>query len=366
MLADVLEKNKIKTLNRKFSIWEELYILIAGVIFATPGYFCPTELLPINEFKKYLESITSDQIDSLTINLKQEINDKQNEIHQLYINKTDDINKIDFQTKKLIEQCEQLELKRKDLIEQIDDYSKLEDHARHVNSNYHQVHHLNQFINGIKHLIDLQNQIHGKYKKNIFEKKPNFLFSECRQLCRKGSLNQAKILSESIENLIHNEYLFPNNNDKFSQQHYPLYETFQRSVRQLHSDICQTHHILWNDGIDRINKNQFKIHFNYLDQLFQCKFYEDKGEKLLIEKNIQTFAIYCLERFIQILIEKKMKLIIDKETTMIVIRLEDNKEIKGNNIEQFHEILNYLKQFFDVLNKHLLSRMMNIQTSNEK
>jgi hypothetical protein len=61
-----------------------------------------------------------------------------------------------------------------------------------------------------------------------------------------------------------------------------------------------------------------------------------------------------------------MKLIIDKETTMIVIRLEDNKEIKGNNIEQFHEILNYLKQFFDVLNKHLLSRMMNIQTSNEK
>jgi len=46
--------------------------------------------------------------------------------------------------------------------------------------------------------------------------------------------------------------------------------------------------------------------------------------------------------------------------------LEDNKEIKGNNIEQFHEILNYLKQFFDVLNKHLLSRMMNIQTLNEK
>ncbi len=75
----------------------------------------------------YLESISSDQIDS--------------------------------QTEKLIEQ---LELKRKELIERIEDYSKLENHARHVNSNYHQVHHLNQFINGIKQLIDLQNQIHGK------------------------------------------------------------------------------------------------------------------------------------------------------------------------------------------------------------
>ncbi len=93
--------------------------------------------------------------------MKQEIDDKQKEIHQLYEDKTKDINDIDIQTKTLIKQCEQLELKRKELIEQIDDYSKLEDHARHVNSNYHQVHRLNQFINGIKQLIDLQNQIHG-------------------------------------------------------------------------------------------------------------------------------------------------------------------------------------------------------------
>jgi len=116
-----------------------------------------------------LESINSDQIDILKNNLKQEINDKQNEIHQLYIIKTDDINKIDFRTEKLVEQCKQLESKRKELIEQIDNHSKLENHARHVNSNYHQVHHLNQFITGIKQLIDLQNQIHG-ISKNIFPK----------------------------------------------------------------------------------------------------------------------------------------------------------------------------------------------------
>ncbi len=300
--------------------------------------------------------------------MKQDINDKQNEIHQLYINKTDDINKIDFRTEKLIEQCEQLESKRKELIEQIDNHSKLENHARHVNSNYHQVHHLNQFITGIKQLIDLQNQIHGILK-NIFPKFFIFcLFLECRQLCKKGSLNQAKTLSESIENLIHNEYLFPNNPDKFYQQHYPLYETFQRSVKQLRSDICQTHHILWNDGIDKTNKNQLKLNFSYLDQLFQCIFYDDKGEKLLMEKNIQTFAIDCLQGFIQNLIEKKMKLDIDEEetTTMVLIRLENNEEIERNNIQQFNETLNFIKKFFDVLNTHLLSREMKVQTSNEK
>jgi len=253
--------------------------------------------------KNILESINSNQINLLKNNLKQEINDKQNEIHELYINKSDDINKIENETNKLIEQCKQLELKRKELIEQIDDYSKLEDHARHVNSNYHQVHHLNQFINGIKQLIDLQNQIHGKYKQHFFRKKNlQFVYLECRQLCKKGSLNQAKILSESIENLIRNEYLFPNTKDKVYQQHYPLYEIFQRSVKQLRSDICQTHHTLWNDGIDRINKNEFKLNIYYLDQLFQCFFYEDKGEKLLMEKNIQIFARYCLENFIEILI----------------------------------------------------------------
>lgn len=94
-------------------------------------------------------------------NLKEEIDNKQKEVHQLYEDKTKEINDIDTQTIKLIQQCEQLELKRKELIEQIDEHSKLEDHARHVNSNYHQVHRLNQFINGTKQLIELQNQIQG-------------------------------------------------------------------------------------------------------------------------------------------------------------------------------------------------------------
>ena len=94
--------------------------------------------------------------------MKQEINDKKDRIHQLYITKDEDINKIDFQTTKLIEQCEQLELKREELIEQIADCSKLESHAHHVNSNYHQIQHLDRFINGIKQLIQLYNHIYGK------------------------------------------------------------------------------------------------------------------------------------------------------------------------------------------------------------
>ena len=105
--------------------------------------------------------------------MKQEIDDKQKEIDQLYEDKTKEINDIDTQTKVLIQQCEQLEFKRAELIEQIDDYSKLEDHARHVNSNYHQVHRLNQFIDGIKQLIDLQNQIHGTLT-NIFQLQNHF------------------------------------------------------------------------------------------------------------------------------------------------------------------------------------------------
>lgn len=112
-------------------------------------------------FSSYSESIDSNQIDQLKTNLKEEIDNKQKEVHQLYEDKTKEINDIDTQTIKLIQQCEQLELKRKDLIDQIDDHSKLEDHARHVNSNYHQVHRLNQFINGTKQLIELQSQIQG-------------------------------------------------------------------------------------------------------------------------------------------------------------------------------------------------------------
>ena len=109
-----------------------------------------------------LEPISSDQIDLLKANLNEELNDKQDQIHRLYLSKKQDINRIDVQTKKLIDQCEQLEGKRKKLIEQIDEYSKLENQARHVNSNYHEIHHLNRFIHGIKQVIQLQNQIQGR------------------------------------------------------------------------------------------------------------------------------------------------------------------------------------------------------------
>ena len=189
---------------------------------------------------------------------------------------------------------------------------------------------------------------------------------ECRQLCKQGDLNEAKSSYEAVENLIHNQYLFPKRNDRFYQQHYPLYELFQRSVRQLRSDICQEHHSLWNDGVDRTSKNQLKLDLNYLDQLFKCTFNEEKGEKLLMKKNIQTFASYCFQRFIHVLIEKKTKLVIDVETKIVLIQMDDQEEIGRNSIEQFNETLNNLKAFLDILNTYLLSRVMIIQTLNNK
>lgn len=147
MLRDYLEKNQIKTLDRKFRSKCFLFSF---------------------SFKISLESITSEQIHLLKTSLKEEIVRKQNEIHDLYQTKIDDIQQIDEQTKNLIEKCEDLENKRQHLVEQIDDYTKLEDHARHINSNYHQVHHLNQFINGLKQLINLQKQIHSKLQLKIF------------------------------------------------------------------------------------------------------------------------------------------------------------------------------------------------------
>jgi hypothetical protein len=69
---------------------------------------------------------------------------------------------------------------------------------------------------------------------------------------------------------------------------------------------------------------------------------------------------------IQILIEKKIKLVIVEEATIVSIRMEENEEIEGNNIEQFNETLKYLKKLFNVLNTHLLTRVMKVQTLNEK
>ncbi|CAF4441354.1 unnamed protein product, partial [Adineta steineri] len=113
--------------------------------------------------------------------------------------------------------------------------------------------------------------------------------------------------------------------------------------------------------------NELQLNLNYLDQLFKCIFYEDRGEKLLMEKNIQTFATYCFQGFIQIFIETKLKLVIDIETPVILLQMENDDDIeKNNNIEQFNITLNYLKEFFEILNTYLLSRTMNIQTTKEK
>ena len=115
-----------------------------------------------------LESIDATQIDRLKKNLKEEINERQDQIHRLYGSKQQEITKIDQQTRKLIDQCEQFELKRQALIEQTEEYSKLEHQARHVNSNYHQIHRLNQFIHGLKQLIQLQSQLQGTLSRLSF------------------------------------------------------------------------------------------------------------------------------------------------------------------------------------------------------
>lgn len=94
-------------------------------------------------------------------NLKEEINEKQTQLQHLYSTKKDELTKIDQQTRKLIDQCEQFETKRENLLEQVEEFSKLENQARHVNSNYHEIHRLNQFIDGLKQLIELENQIQG-------------------------------------------------------------------------------------------------------------------------------------------------------------------------------------------------------------
>jgi hypothetical protein len=78
--------------------------------------------------------------------------------------------------------------------------------------------------------------------------------------------------------------------------------------------------------------------------------------------------MYCLQGFINVLIEKKLKLDVDVQTTMVLITMdnEEEEELDRNEIEQFNETLNYLKKFFEVLDMHLLTRVMKVQTANEK
>ena len=196
-----------------------------------------------------------------------------------------------------------------------------------------------------------------------------FFVVECRQFCKQGDLNRAKTLFQSIESVTQDPYLFPSSVDRSSQDQYSFYETFQRSIRQLRSDITQMHTTLWNDGVDRQLKNEVKVTSNYLDRLFQCTFYEDKGEKSLIEKHVQTFATYCLQGFIHRLIEKRSELTIedDERTLRLVYSLDSDQESSGNHrIEQFDRALNYLREFFQALHTNLLSRTVKIQPANQK
>ena len=171
---------------------------------------------------------------------------------------------------------------------------------------------------------------------------------------------------QAIETITQDTYLFP---AQPSQHQHPFYETFQRSIRQLRSDITQLHTTLWNDGVDRQVKNELKVKATYLDRLFQCTFYEDRGEKSLIEKHLQTFATYCLQGFIHRLIEKRARLTIEDNgsTARLVYALEkDQDPVDNDRIEQFDQTLNYLREFFQVLHANVLSRTVKVQPANQK
>ena len=45
--------------------------------------------------------------------------------------------------------------------------------------------------------------------------------------------------------------------------------------------------------------------------------------------------------------------------------MDNDEDVERNDIEQFNESLNYLKKFFEILNMYLLSRVMNVQTTDE-
>lgn len=128
------------------------------------------------------------------------------------------------------------------------------------------------------------------------------------------------------------------------------------------------HTTLWNDGVDRQLKNEVKVKTSYLDRLFQCTFYEDKGEKSLIEKHVQTFATHCLQGFIHRLIEKRSELTVedDEQTLRLVYSLDSDQKSSGNHrLEQFDRALNYLREFFQALHANLLSRTVKVQPVNQ-
>lgn len=194
------------------------------------------------------------------------------------------------------------------------------------------------------------------------------LHLECRRLREKGNLSEAKIVLQSIDATTEDPYLFPVQVEKSAASQVPYYDTLQRSLRQLRSEIFQAHTNLWNDGVNRQKKNELLLKTNHLDRLFQCTFYEDRGEKSLIEKHIQTLANHCLQTFIHELVDKQIALIVEEDasTASANIRLENEEIIEPNRMKRFDQVLTYFKEFLHALNLHLLSRAIKIQPANDK
>ena len=91
----------------------------------------------------------------------------------------------------------------------------------------------------------------------------------------------------------------------------------------------------------------------------------------MVEKHIQTFASYCLQGFIHVLMEKRSRLIIEEqdESTKVLFRIEnddEHDESETNGIEQFDQTLIYLGEFFQTLNTYLLSRPLQVHSSDQK
>lgn len=169
-------------------------------------------------------------------------------------------------------------------------------------------------------------------------------------------MNEAKSVFQSIESIGQDVYLFPKRLEKSFDD--PLYEYFQRFLRQVASELCQLHTILWNDGVDRQTKNRFVLNNDDLDRLFQCEFVEEKDEKQTIEKQIQSFAQFVMEVFVASLLEKEIQLKIDEDSTTVSIQLEQEIFDEQNRLEQFQDALNFIEELFNVLNSNLLSRQI--------
>lgn len=159
--------------------------------------------------------------------------------------------------------------------------------------------------------------------------------------------------------MVDDEYLFPN---KGAISKDSMFEEFERSIRQIRSDINQMHAALWNDGVDRNKKNLLVLNNDDLDRLFQCDLIEEKSEKDLVEKQIEIFSKNFLEFYPKELIDKGKRLIVDEENPKeIFIRIENSgEENEKSDVEQFDEAIRNLRVVLQILNANLLSRSMRI------